>query len=192
MSPAIPSDDVALLRLLQSDSEQAIEVIYKTHQPALVRSAYRLVRDQETARDLVQDVFINFWKGRQRLVIQTSIGAYLHRSVINASLNYLQKQPGALAALGEPAQPLHPSPTPEQELQAGELSLAIDRALGQLPVRCRVVFALNRFEQLSYKEIAASLEISPKAVEKEMMKALRRLRQSLKHYLPLLLVMLLA
>ncbi len=192
MNSHLPPDNASWLLLLQSNPEQAIELLYKEHQPALVLTAYRLVRNKEAARDLVQDVFIRFWQRRQQLPVLTSPGAYLHRSVINASLSYLQQQPGTSDALEEPIQLVHPAPAPEQELQAKELSGAVERALKQLPTRCRVVFSLNRYEELSYKEIAAALEISTKAVEKEMMKALRLLRQALKEYLPLLLVMLLA
>ena len=192
MTSHLPSDNASLRRLFESNPERAIELLYKEHQPALVLTAYRLVRNQETARDLVQEVFIRFWQKRQQLTIQTHAGAYLHRSVINASFNYLQQQPGAFRDLDESTQLIHPGPAPEQELQASELSAAIERALAQLPARCRVVFSLNRYEELSYKEIAAALGISAKAVEKEMMKAFRLLRQALKEYLPLFLVMLLA
>jgi RNA polymerase sigma-70 factor (ECF subfamily) len=191
MTSHLPSDNASLLRLLESSPERAIELLYKEHQPGLVLTAYRLVRNQETARDLVQEVFIRFWQKRQQLTIQTHAGAYLHRSVINASLNYLQQQPGALKSLDDYAQLVHSGPAPEQELQASELSAAIERALVQLPARCRVVFSLNRYEELSYREIAAALGISPRAVEKEMMKALRLLRQALKVYLPLFVVLLL-
>jgi RNA polymerase sigma-70 factor (ECF subfamily) len=184
------SDDPSLLRLLESDPEKGIELIYKKHQPALVQTAFRLVRNREVARDLVQDVFLTFWKGRQRIDVQTSLSAYLHRSVINAALNYLKKQPAPFGQTEAAENAWEGVATPQHALQTAELGLAIDQALLQLPTRCRLVFSLNRFEELSYKEIAAALQISPKAVEKEMMKALRLLRQSLREYLPLVLALL--
>ena len=66
---------------------------------------------------------------------------------------------------------------------ADELRQTIDKAILSLPARTRAVFVLVRIEQMSYDQVSASLHISNKAVEKEMMKALRLLREQLRHFL---------
>jgi RNA polymerase sigma-70 factor, ECF subfamily len=71
----------------------------------------------------------------------------------------------------------------DQGLDAAELSMKAEKAILALPERTRLVYTLIRSEEMSYKEVANTLSISTKAVEKEMMKALRILREALKEYL---------
>jgi RNA polymerase sigma-70 factor (ECF subfamily) len=76
----------------------------------------------------------------------------------------------------------------DQQQLAEELAQLAQKAISKLPPRTQAVFKLIRTEEMSYKEVAETLHISTKAVEKEMMKALRLLRQALKDYLPILLL----
>ena len=73
-----------------------------------------------------------------------------------------------------------------------ELSSRVDEAINKMPLRTKAVFTLIRFEEMTYQEVSESLDISLKAVEKEMMKALKLLREALKDYLLLLIIALLA
>lgn len=77
--------------------------------------------------------------------------------------------------------------TPSDEHSYNELSVMAEKAIETLPARTRAVFQLIRLEGMSYREVAQHLDISEKAVEKEMMKALRMLRDMLKDYLTVLL-----
>jgi RNA polymerase sigma-70 factor (ECF subfamily) len=72
---------------------------------------------------------------------------------------------------------------------ASELEAKIYRAMEALPEQCRLVFKLSRFEELKYSEIAEQLNISIKTVENHMGKALKIMREQLKDYLPLLLIL---
>ena len=75
------------------------------------------------------------------------------------------------------------APLSDEKLEAAELQSVIDQAVDQLPERCRLVFVLSRFEQMSHKEIANQLDISPKTVENQITKALKILRETLGPYL---------
>jgi RNA polymerase sigma-70 factor, ECF subfamily len=70
-----------------------------------------------------------------------------------------------------------------------ELEVRIQQAMDKLPEQCRLVFKLSRFEELKYSEIAEQLNISIKTVENHMGKALKIMREQLKEYLPLLIVL---
>ncbi len=184
------TDDLLLVKLLQTNALQAIELIYiKYHRP-LFLTAYRILTDEEEAKDVVQEVFIKFWESRSKLEIKSSLHAYLHRAVINTALNHLQKSKKTSSTSLEKSYHIS-NPATAQPLMKEELEEAIQQAIQGLPTRCRLVFSLNRFEGLSYKEIAASLSISSKAVEKDMMKALKLLREYLKEFLPVILALLL-
>ena len=72
---------------------------------------------------------------------------------------------------------------------ASELEAKIHDAMDHLPEQCRLIFKLSRFEELKYAEIAEQLDISIKTVENQMGKALRIMREHLRDYLPLLIVL---
>jgi len=76
----------------------------------------------------------------------------------------------------------HPK-TPEDERQEKEIAAAIYQAIEALPEKCRILFSMNRFDHLTYAEIAQIQEISIKTVETQMGRALKFLRQHLAHLL---------
>lgn len=138
----------------------------------------RILPDSGLAEDLVQEVFLELWRKRSGIQIQISFRAYLRRAAVNKTLNYLRDQ--RLPISDEefmPFQLASSTPQADETLETSELKEEIDRAISALPERCRQVFVLSRFEELSAKEIADLLDISPKTVENQMTKALKSLRE---------------
>ena len=147
--------------------------------------AHRIVKNQDTAKDIVQDVFVRLWTNREQVHIQSSLEAYLKQSVRNASIDHQRKgyerkrtQIENLESIPTAAINLQ-AETVDLDIENKETTRLIDHAISQLPERCRLVFVLSRHEGLTYNEIAKKLEISPKTVENQMTKALRSLRLSL-------------
>lgn len=173
-----------VLQLLKADDPETVKQLFYEFYPFLCHTVYRIVKDKAIAEDLAQDTFFKFWNKRESIDIQTSLKAYLRRMAVNEALYYLRKnkkfqkdqdvEPGDLGAATE---------TVEEQLLHQELEDKIAVAINTLPPRCQEVFRLSRFEDLSYKEIAAKLEISIKTVENQMGKALKVLRAALKDYL---------
>lgn len=170
-----------ILDSLKNGDPNAIKSIFFKFHSSLCNIAFRIVGNDDDAKDLVQDVFLKLWINRNNLSIRFSLSAYLKRAVINTSLNYIEKHKKVKKITLEKAD-LEGVIQNDTELEDNELSLKITSAIDGLPNRTRVVFLLIRFEELSYKEVAESLGISTKAVEKEMMRALRMLRLALKRY----------
>ena len=127
--------------------------------------------------------FLKFWRKREKIVITTSLKAYLRRAAVNKTLNYIRDQ--KVKPDGEDRLPPLESKSVSinQQLEAAELKILIDRSIDQLPKRCRLVFVLSRFEDMSYQEIADKLDISIKTVENQISKALKYLRASLGPYI---------
>jgi len=171
------------LQLLRIDSERAIEQLFEQYYAYLCRSAFRLLPDGHLAEDLVQEVFYELWKRRESLRISISLKAYLRRATVNKTLNYIRDHRKVFFE-AEDHQPLAGKlDDAQQRLEAAELQERIDRAIDQLPDRCRIVFVLSRFEEMTYAEIADQLNISVKTVENQISKALRSLRKALAPYL---------
>jgi RNA polymerase sigma-70 factor (ECF subfamily) len=173
--------------MLRADGESAMVQIFREQYPGICQVIYRLIPDRGIAEDIAQEVFYELWRRRDQLEIGTSLGAYLRRAALNKALNYLRDKKMRWDDEAELRVVVDQAVGAQQMLEAEELSREIDIQLGLLPEKCRLVFVLSRFEQLSYQEIASRLDISVKTVEHQMAKALRRLRQGLGPYLPFLI-----
>jgi len=182
MSSDIQYTDQQVIDLLQTDSDKAIELLFRMHYAFLCKTVIRIVPDPVFVEDLVQDVFYELWKKRENIVINTSIRAYLKRAAINKTLNHIRSQKMKF----DDEAPQHDLKSnqisSQRKLETDELQNVINQAISELPERCRIVFSLSRFEELSYREIADSLDISIKTVENQISKALKILREKLAPY----------
>ncbi len=160
--------------------QQTFNAIFNKHYEQLVRVAYTLVSDLDVAEDVVQEVFVNFWERRDSIKIEKTLLGYLKKAVIFRSIDYLRKAKklNELILTKEHA-PLQLSlKTPETELLSKENMDLIYQKIEALPGKSKLIFKLNRFEHLSYAEIAVQLEMSVKTVEYHMSRALETLRKS--------------
>ena len=184
----ISPEEKELLASIRRGETAGLKALFEKYHASLCSTAFRLIRSHDTAKDIVQEVFIKFWNNRASIEITSSLQAYLRRSVINATLNQMEKEQRHSKVEIEQLQH-HPSGTSSDDHHTtDELTREFENAVNSLPVRTRAVFLLIRREEMSYKEVAESLNISLKAVEKEMMKALKLLREMLKDLLPLLVL----
>lgn len=171
-----------LLERLRVNDKMALKGIFDEYYDTVFHAVYRIVSDKNTAEDLSQDVFVRLWEKRHKITINGSIGAYIRRMAINEGLGYLRKHKKyGIEEIQDQHSPLISSG--EDVYMNGELEQQIQQAIATLPPRCKAVFILSRFEQLSYKEISQKLGISPKTVENQISKALKIMRTALKGYL---------
>lgn len=176
--------DAELLELLQQNNPQAIRLLFEFHYHQLHRVAYRISGNPEVAKDIVQEVYIALWEGRNRLSITSSLAAYLIKMTTNRSLNYLRDTSKANTVSLETSYAAPATTSPDvRPMEQQELKDALAQAVSRLPPRCKAVFVLSRYEQMSYRAIAGHLGISEKMVEKHISKALKLLHQVLKPHL---------
>lgn len=170
--------------------ESALADLFRQHYSNLCRTAYRILgaKHQNSAEDIVQEVFLTLWRRHAQLNVQDSLEGYLHRSVVNRALNYLRDRKIITGDDAVDEQLEAPDVSALQQLEAEELESAVVQAIDALPERTRLVFVLSRFELLSQREIAERMSISTKTVENQMSRALRLLRQSLARFLVLYLL----
>lgn len=160
---------------------KTFEKLYFENYNLLCHSVYRFVKDEETTKDIVQDVFVKYWRRINELRITESEIAYLQKSCINAALNYLKEASRRQSReLNFAESAAKNASRPDDSYQTEETSRRIDAAIEQLPPVCREAFILSRYEAKSYKEIAELLDISVNTVEKHIGKALQRLREVLR------------
>ena len=168
-----------ILALFRSDDPATVKKLFYQYYPFLCQNIYRIVKDKAIAEDLAQDTFFKFWNKRNELNIETSIKAYLRRMAINEGLYYLRKNKKFQKEEVEVLAFVAADDDIEEQILHQEFSAEVHAAIEELPPRCKEIFKLSRFEELSYKEIAAKLDISIKTVENQMGKALKTLRVAL-------------
>ena len=175
--------DEQLLQLMRTGDEAAFEALYERYWEILFLTATRALRNADEAADVVQDVFINFWKRRFDLEIQTSLQAYLQTATRNKAIHYIEKnitRQDFLTLLTDTSVRHLGSAPPEVQLQLKQVQEVIHRAVKSMPERMRQVYELSRHEGLSYKEIAEAMNISPETVKKQIKLALATIRTALK------------
>lgn len=186
MYPSPPNtEEQAWLTGLRNGNEDDLERIFRRFYRYLTVTAYQLIPDEEKAKDLVQDLFFSLWTKRGGLTVSGNLKAYLRKAIVNRCIDEIRrnKRQGTTSDEQLPYQPASQTGA-DAILEASDLQLEINRAVDSLPERCRAVFSLSRFHDLSNKEIAAKLGISIKTVENQMTKALKLLRKALASHLP--------
>ncbi len=176
--------------LINNRNPELFEELFKHYSRPLFYYAAKFI-DDEAARDVVQDVFVKLWAD-QSITVKQSLNSLLFTMVRNSCLQHLEKVKVRNKYLESTRQNLQ-----EEELRfymdektsliEQELENKLNEVLCNLPDRCRLIFRMSRFENKKNKEIAEELDITVKAVEKQITKALSTIRSEMKDYLPLLL-----
>jgi RNA polymerase sigma-70 factor, ECF subfamily len=152
-----------------------MEAAFREHYEGLHRYAYTLLKENETAKDAVQQVFLNIWEKRNHLNISISLKSYLYRAVHNYCINHNTRERRYLPIEPQTGGPVQNSFSAEIK----ELEKQVTDALNQLSPQCKTVFLKNREQGMTYSHISQEMNISVKTVEAHMTKALRILRELL-------------
>ena len=158
--------------------------LFEDYFRSLVTYSYRYVNDWSVGEDIVQDVFMALWINRDKIDFEEPIKPYLYRATYNRSINYLnsvsvQRRVDHADMLDELIDREILSYNQHDNLLLKEIAEEITSFVGTLPEQRRRVFLLSREENLKNKEIALRLNISEKAVEKHITKALSDIRTHL-------------
>ena len=164
--------------------KDSFEALFRKYFPPLMSFARKILVDEDDAREVVQQVFINLWEKREKIDLSKSLKSYLFTSVHNRSLNVIRDRKKFSA---EEVPEMAGEWDVSAQIESMELEEKIQKPCNHLPEKCRQIFELNRFDGLKYSEIALKLGISVKTVENQMSKALKILREKLLKYLTLLL-----
>lgn len=171
--------DSELARAVSNSDGEAFQALYYRYYEKLYYFIWYRMRSTEAARDITQELFSRVWHHRASLDPAKSIKAYLYRIANNLVINQFQKQTIEKKYLNT-LEPDRFVATPSENF---DLKDKIGRAIDGLPEKPRTVFMLHRFEGFTYAEIAQSLEVSVKTVEKRMSHALKLLREALEAFL---------
>jgi RNA polymerase sigma-70 factor (ECF subfamily) len=184
---ALPDESV-LVDALRSGDPAAYEQLVRSQGGPMLAVARRLLRNDDDAKDAVQEAFISAYRGIGRFERGSRLSTWLHRIVVNAALMKLRSRKRrpeesiddhlpTYEANGHLSRPIEPWPLPADELLAREdVRLAVRAAIDRLPENYRNVLLLRDIEGLDTEEVARMLDVTPNAVKIRLHRARLALR----------------
>lgn len=173
------SDEFLYQRVKSSDN-QAFDELYARYWKRLFEYAYKLVQDQIQAEDIVQEVFVQLWENSSQKEIH-HLSGYLFRSVKYQVATLIRNNKWKVEWDSVEMEDI-PDENQVNEFSKEELFQLLEESIEKLPPKCKEVFRLHKKEGFSTKEIAHSLNISPRTVENQIQKAMNSLRSDMGLY----------
>ena len=168
-------DKILVIRLKHGDKE-AFRLLYERYYPLFLSFAQRMLKDESIADDLIQNVFMKIWVGRDNLKEEKNFKNYLLVSIRNEIYQYF-RYAFRIDGQAQCADVIDGSMDIEMTMSAKELERNINGIISRMPHRRREIFNLSRYEKLSNKEIALRLGLSVRTVEKHIENALSDIRK---------------
>jgi RNA polymerase sigma-70 factor (ECF subfamily) len=179
-----------LIRSLSRGNEEAFRSIYVLYYKGLCLYANRILKNNDECEDVVQSIIMKLWENKENIEDITDIKSYLYRSTYNGCLNKLSKLDNKQKYQNESWLKLKEIEMEDRDsLQYTELNEIVNRLIDELPEQCQRVYKMNRSDEKSYIEISQELNITVKAVEANISRALQKLRLGLKDFLVLIVVL---
>ena len=172
-----------LLNELQKGNERAFDTVFKQYYKPLCQFSYSFIKDQNTAENLVQEVFVKLWEKRENITNIDNLLSYLMGMVRNQSIDFLRKEKTNSKVYIQ-LRPESSENTTEEQISKNEFEEKLLKSILNLPERCRTAIEMSRFDGFSNKEIAQKMEISVKGVEALIGRSLKLLRSELQEFLP--------
>lgn len=174
------------------NKEQAFKELYEEYYAPFCLYAKRFIEDKETREDIVSDVFTSIWGKIDTFDLQsdTALG-YIKMCVRNSCLNFLKHQECEwnYAENIQKKAPVYET-EPDSVFTLDELYKMLYETLNKLPENYRIVFMKSFFEGKTHVEIAEEMNLSVKSINRYKQKTMELLRNELKDYMPLLMLLL--
>jgi RNA polymerase sigma-70 factor (ECF subfamily) len=183
-------DDQEILAQLKAGDMSACKACVESHSDGLYRLAYRILRDEAAAEDVVQDTFLNAFKALDQFDGRSTLGTWLFRIAYNNALMRLRRNKPAVSldandddpALGFTPVVLPWRETPEDVIARQEIRELLEQAIAALPESLYTVFQLRDIEERSTAETAQIVGLSEAAVKVRLHRARLLLREKLSGY----------
>lgn len=172
--------DAQLVDLLKEGDHHSFTEIYKRYNSLLYIYAYKKLHDKESAKDIIQEIYVHLWNSRSNLNIQTTLSGYLYKAVLNRVLNVFRHVAITQEYISSFKEVTDNAPAQtDYRIREKDLKSLIEKEINNLPEKMREIFQLRRQEYLSNKEIAERLNISEHTVATQIKRALKTLRGKL-------------
>jgi RNA polymerase sigma-70 factor (family 1) len=169
-------------KIADRNDEQAFKALYYQLYNKLFHFAFAFIKSKQVAEEIVEDVFINIWKNRHHLKEIINLKVYLYTAVKNNSLNYIAKKANEITTAPYDNISIDIAEyeaTPEQIMISTEMLKKLNKAVDELPPRCKIIFKLIREDGLKYKEVSEILGLSVNTIDAQMAIAVKRIARAI-------------
>ncbi len=182
--------ETEIIQKLQQGNEQAFKQLVEKYQKLVVNTCFSMVHNTEDAEDIAQDVFIEVYRSVGSFRADSKLSTWLYRIAVNRSLNFIRdnKRKKWLRSFEETVSGKKSqlqnvaeggSENPGMELESSQRAHILHQAIGSLPENQKTAFTLNKYEELSYKEISEVMQLSVSSVESLIHRAKLNLQKKL-------------
>lgn len=170
---------------IASGNQQAFAGLFRLFYSKLHSFCMQYVHVKEVAEEITNDVFIKLWNRREEILQVNNLSTYLFVAIKNYSLNYLKQYSHLHVAVEDTGgvSGLINRNDPEQQLEWKEISFQLNQAIDNLPDQSRTIFKLVKEDGFRYKEVAEILGISPRTVETQLFRAIKKLQSVVNLYI---------
>jgi RNA polymerase sigma-70 factor, ECF subfamily len=184
---ALRDPDIRLMLRVRADDQQAFGELVQKFQHRLVGVMHHLVGQHQEAEDLAQEVFLRVYRHRKQYSPKAKFSTWLFHIANNLALNAIRdrqrRKAQHLNVQESSLMPANKGPAPQQQLNQTELATVIRAAMDELNERQRMAVVLNKFEDMSYEDIASVMGLTMKAVKSLLSRARGKLRERLQPYI---------
>lgn len=175
---------VLINKISNHNDQKAFEILFKTYFKKLVYFSKNYVSEEESAEEIVSEVFVKVWKNRTQLSKIKNIESYLFVATKNQALNTIsQKTKNPHYSInGYSSNSFTSGSNPLMEVEYRELQNVLSKEVEKLPFQSKMVFKLIREDGLKYKQVAEILNISVRTVETQLVRAIKKLEKAVDRY----------
>ena len=175
--------DEELMDLLKQQDQFAFTEVYNRYWTFVYSHIFKMLKDEEEAKDSVQEVFSNLWLKADQLKSNQNLAGLLYRSSRNHVFNLIEKnqvRQNHIQSLTEFVNTVDPNTV--DQIDEKQLQAIIELEIAKLPPKMRRIFELSRKDELSHQEIAHKLDLSYQTVKKQVQNALKIIRPKINHF----------
>ena len=172
-----------MIKAILEGDQKAFKLLVDTYQLMVVNTCHAFVHDRNEAEDIAQDVFIQVFESLGKFRFESKLSTWLYRIAVNRSINHCKSPRGRAIKVDieswkqqEVAQSPE-MPQQQQLLEEQEQLELLHRAIDRLPENQRTALILNKYEELSYKEIAEVMGVTLSSVESLLFRAKNNLEK---------------
>lgn len=178
MSVTSPYDDHELFSQIAAGNETAFTQLFHYYTPRLLPFVTRLTRDDQQAKEVIQETFLRIWINRKELTKVKQPSSWIYRIASNVSINYLRTKGNQRKLLQKlTIAGVHHDKSTDAVIDSKELHGIIHRAVAELPERRQQIYRLSREQGLSHQQIADELGLSINTVKNQIGIALKFIQE---------------
>lgn len=183
--------DIELWALIRQDDSGAFQTLYNKYWEKAYTVCYWHLLDQESAKDIIQELFVDLWDKRGQINIHDTVEGYLKVAVRNRVFNYIRSRNTRKRHYYAATKDFPEGTFSTEELNdERELRKRYQAEVEKLPLKMKEVYILIKENDLSIKQVAELLSLSEQTIKNQIVHALKKIRNGLEYYSPFLLLIL--